>query len=395
MRIAFAKPDYGISGGFEVVLRRVEQELTARGHTIDWLRVTVADLDKAPFGVTVPPTVWERSFEFFGYLKLVEAFRAIDARAYDVLISTQPPSFAVEHPRHLALFSHHHRVFYDLSDVYVAGGFTDPALHERAEAGVRLIDAPGFAAVTHFLAASEVVGERLRVFNGLSANVGVYHAGPGLSEAFAASTDTTRFEYPLCVSRHEFPKRTELFVHALKFLPKVNGVSVGAGGRQPWAQSIDAELSAPGADLDAWGERELWLRTPGPLTPPLAAGESNIRFVGHVTDSELAGLYGNALCVVAPAYLEDYGLTALEAMAFGKPVVVCKDGGGLVEFVEDGITGFVVEPNGRAIAEAVRILHLDPALARKMGDAARAAGVRYSWDRALEEILAGLARVAG
>src|SRR5207245_11240553 len=112
-------------------------------------------------------------------------------------------------------------------------------------------------------------------------------------------------------------------------------------------------------------------------------------------DSELAALYGSALCVVAPAYLEDYGLTALEAMAFGKPVVVCKDGGGLVDFVEDGITGFVVDPNGRALAEAVRTLADDPALARKMGAAAREAGGGYSWGRAAEEILAGLARVAG
>ena len=125
MRIALAKPDYGISGGFEVVLRRIERDLTARGHTIDWLTVDVAALDRAPFGVAVPSPVWEQSFEFFGYLKLVEAFRAVDARHHDILISTQPPSFAVEHPRHLALFSHHHRVFYDLSDVYVAAGFAD------------------------------------------------------------------------------------------------------------------------------------------------------------------------------------------------------------------------------------------------------------------------------
>lgn len=395
MRIAFAKPDYGISGGFEVVLRRIERELTTRGHTIEWLTVNVGSLDRAPFGVAVPSDVWERSFEFFGYLKLVEAFRAVDARHYDVLVSTQPPSLAVEHPRHLALFSHHHRVFYDLSDVYVAAGFADRALHERAEAAVRRVDAPAFAAVTHFCAASEVVADRLNVFNGLSANVSVYHAGPGLSEAMAPEIDSSRFEYPLCVSRHEFPKRTELFVHALKYLRDIEGFSVGGGGRSDWVQSLDAELSDPGKDLDAWGDRDLWLRPPGPLTPPLGPGEGNVRFLGHVSDDELSQLYGRALCVVAPAYLEDYGLTALEAMAFGKPLIVCKDGGGLVEFIDDGITGFVVEPNGRAIADAIRILAADRELARTMGEAAREAAARYTWERAVEEVLAGLARTAG
>ncbi|MEW6471847.1 MAG: glycosyltransferase family 4 protein [Actinomycetota bacterium] len=395
MRIAFAKPDYGISGGFEVVLRRVERDLTMQGHTVHWLTADVAALDRAPFGVPVPPHVWEQSFEFFGYLKLVEAFRAVDAHRYDILISTQPPSFAVEHPRHLALFSHHHRVFYDLSEVYVAAGFADERLHRQAEAAVRRVDTPAFDAVTYFLAASEVVAERLRVFNGLSENVGVYHAGPGLPESLTAAVDTSRFEYPLCVSRHEFPKRTELFVHAMKYLPLTSGVSVGGGGRLPWVQSVDAQLAAPGSNLDSWGDRELWLRTVGTLVPPLPPGESNVRFVGHVTDSELAELYGAALCVVAPAYLEDYGLTALEAMAFGKPVIVCKDGGGLVDFVEDGKTGFVVEPNGRAIAEAIQTLADDPSLAWKMGQAAREAGSRYSWQRAAEEILAGLAKVTG
>ena len=58
-------------------------------------------------------------------------------------------------------------------------------------------------------------------------------------------------------------------------------------------------------------------------------------------------------CAVAPAYLEDYGITAVEAMAYGLPLIVCEDGGGLPWFVEDGVTGFVVEPTGRAIAEAM------------------------------------------
>ena len=395
MRIAFAKPDYGIDGGFEVLLRRVERDLARRGHEIDWLTVDVSQLDNAPFRVAVPPEVWERCPEFFSYLRLVEAFRALDARRYDVLISTQPPSLAVEHPRHLSVFSHHHRVFYDLSDVYMAAGFADRAVHERAEAGVRQVDAPAFAGVTHFLATSEVVAERLRTFNGLDTNVGVFHAGPGLPDALVANTDTSRFDYPLCVSRHEFPKRTELFVHALKFLPEISAVSVGAGGRLPWVQSIDAQLAAASRDLGEWNERDLWLCRPGALTPPLRPDQTTIRFVGHVTESELAELYGGALCVVAPAYLEDYGLTALEAMAFGKPLVVCHDGGGLVHFVDDGVTGFVVEPKGRAIADAIRVLVDDPDLARKLGRNAREAAAAYTWQRTTEEILAGLACVIG
>jgi len=73
----------------------------------------------------------------------------------------------------------------------------------------------------------------------------------------------------------------------------------------------------------------------------------------------------SAVCVVAPAYDEDYGLTAIEAMAAGTPVIVCRDGGGLVELVDHGVTGLVVEPTGAAIATAIRSLTDDPDLAQR------------------------------
>jgi glycosyltransferase involved in cell wall biosynthesis len=394
MNIAIAKPDYGIVGGFEVVLGRIEDDLKSRGHQVDWLTVKVAALSRAPFGVDVPDEIWERCPEFFGYMALTAAFREIDASGHDVLISTQPPSFNIDHKRHLSLFYHHHRVFYDLSDVYVEAGFAERRVHEQTAAAVRRVDSEAMAKVTHYLAASDVVRGRLATFNDRTADVSLYHAGIGLPEDLIPESPSDRFERPLCVSRHEFPKRTELFVHAMKFHPRLTGDVVGTGGRLEWVRSVDAALSAPGLDLDAWTDQDLWLCQPGPLGPVECDG-SNVRFLGHVPIAELADLYRSALCVVAPAYLEDYGLTAIEAMAFGKPVIVCRDGGGLTEFVEDGVTGFVVEPGGRAIAKAVGVLAADPALAREMGAEGRERSREFTWGHASEEFLAGLARVAG
>src|SRR6202007_3037242 len=99
---------------------------------------------------------------------------------------------------------------------------------------------------------------------------------------------------------------------------------------------------------------ELWLTRAVPPTGAAAAAPATgaIRFVGQVDDAELARLYAGAICVVAPAYLEDYGLTVIEAMSAGGPVVVCRDGGGVCLPVVDGVNGFVVEPTGRAIADA-------------------------------------------
>jgi glycosyltransferase involved in cell wall biosynthesis len=136
----------------------------------------------------------------------------------------------------------------------------------------------------------------------------------------------------------------------------------------------------------------VWLERHGPPAGGDAC-RSNIEFREHVSDEELARLYAGALCVVAPAYLEDYGLTAIEAMSFGKPLIVCDDGGGLTTFVEHGKNGLVVAPTGRAIAEAVRRLRDDPVLAADLGANARDTAAAFTWERAMREIDAGIEQV--
>jgi glycosyltransferase involved in cell wall biosynthesis len=394
MRIGIAKPDYRITGGFELVLRQVAAELERRGHDVRWLLVDVGSLPRTPFRTDVPAHAWEAQPEFFRYLALVDAFAQLDTRGHDLVLSTQPPSFALSHPRHLALFSHHLRIYYDLSDVYVAAGLADDvALHEAAQARVRQVDDHYFKRPGWILAASEVVEQRLRSFNHLD-KVGVYHAGVGVPPGASGSHATVKAGgAPLCVSRHEFPKRTELFVHALKLLPDLEGDMVGGGGRLDFVRNLDAKLSQPGADLDHLTPRDLWLCRHDRFAAFPEAPGSNVHFRGFVSDDELGRLYREALCVVAPAYLEDYGLTAIEAMHYGKPIIVCQDGGGLTAFVEDGVNGFVVEPTGAALAKAIRRLADDPELAREMGEAARQTAAHYTWDRAMAEIDGGIERV--
>lgn len=63
----------------------------------------------------------------------------------------------------------------------------------------------------------------------------------------------------------------------------------------------------------------------------------NIEFLGYVPEGEKVQLYQNAVGYIAPQ-VEDFGITAVEAMAAGKPVITCRKGGG-GETVLDGITG--------------------------------------------------------
>jgi starch synthase len=83
------------------------------------------------------------------------------------------------------------------------------------------------------------------------------------------------------------------------------------------------------------------------------------------------------------------GLVVLEAMASGTPVV-CSRIGGLPEIVENGVTGFLVEPGDRAgLHERLSELLGNPVLARRMGTNARERVLeRFTWQACADRCLA-------
>lgn len=83
---------------------------------------------------------------------------------------------------------------------------------------------------------------------------------------------------------------------------------------------------------------------------------SNIEFLGRVEDEKLKELYRNAIAFINPQ-VEDFGLTAIESMASGRPVIAFAEGGAL-ETVKEQVNGlFFYEQSWEAIADAV--LHFD------------------------------------
>jgi glycosyltransferase involved in cell wall biosynthesis len=79
------------------------------------------------------------------------------------------------------------------------------------------------------------------------------------------------------------------------------------------------------------------------LAPP------NAHLLGAVSDDQLRWLYANCSAVVAASH-EDFGLTPLEAAAFGKPSVVLQ-AGGFLDTVVEGVTGVFFEP---AVPDTIR-----------------------------------------
>jgi glycosyltransferase involved in cell wall biosynthesis len=206
--------------------------------------------------------------------------------------------------------------------------------------------------------------------------------------------NTTTYDDVLTVSRHEFTKRTELVVQALA-LGDRHGVLVGDGGRLPFVRSLASKVAVHGCDPADLTARDLWLNMGSYEENEPTIEHKRIRIAGRVADEELDRLYRAALCVVAPAYDEDDGLTVLEAMAHARPVIVCSDGGGLTALVDDGVNGFVVEPDGPGIAAGIARLAGDPGLAHSMGLAALETARARTGVRARNQLLEAVDRVAG
>ena len=119
----------------------------------------------------------------------------------------------------------------------------------------------------------------------------------------------------------------------------------------------------------------------------LAAGATNIAFTGWTDDARLRDLVGRCRAAIYVPEDEDFGMSPVEAMAAGKPVIGVAEGG-LLETVIDGETGLLVPPapGVEALVEAVN--RLDGARALAMREACEARAARFAAPRFLERMKA-------
>jgi glycosyltransferase involved in cell wall biosynthesis len=117
--------------------------------------------------------------------------------------------------------------------------------------------------------------------------------------------------------------------------------------------------------------------------------------VGAVPPTQVGEWYDRAAVVCVPSHREGYGYTAREAMAHGRAVVATAVGG-LVDAVDDGVTGLVVQPGDPpALRAALERLLADGELRDRLGKAARAYAERHLTARAATAALLAAYHQAG
>ena len=136
----------------------------------------------------------------------------------------------------------------------------------------------------------------------------------------------------------------------------------------------------------AWGKLN-WFGEPLVLAGP---GTEHVGpMIGRVTNGgrfNLLGrvanpteLYASLAVYVAPSVCEAFGITVLEAMAHGRPVIV-SEGAGASDLVTEGVDGFVVpRRNPDAIAERLAWFKANPHRIPLMGQRAREKALGYTW----------------
>ncbi|WXG40383.1 MAG: glycosyltransferase family 4 protein [Candidatus Freyarchaeum deiterrae] len=98
-----------------------------------------------------------------------------------------------------------------------------------------------------------------------------------------------------------------------------------------------------------------------------------------IPNLQMPEFYSQCDLYVQPSIIEPFGIAVLEAMACGKPVVGTNVGG-MLDTIDDGTSGYRVEPmNSRELGEKITKLLLDPEKMEEMGKNARERAKKFDW----------------
>lgn len=115
--------------------------------------------------------------------------------------------------------------------------------------------------------------------------------------------------------------------------------------------------------------------------------KENIIIMGYVDDGTLKKCYNVCDIYVSPSMLEGFGLTILEAMAAGKPIIAFNVGA-IPEIVKDGLNGMILDrQNPNELANAMSFFAGNLGLAKKIGNENRKyVSEKFSWNKAARMI---------
>lgn len=117
----------------------------------------------------------------------------------------------------------------------------------------------------------------------------------------------------------------------------------------------------------------------------LSGIENRVRFTGHIGDSELINLYGNALAFVYPSLYEGFGLPVLEAMKCGAPVI-CGNNSSLPEVGGEAAL-YISGSDAAETAAKLSLIYHNSDIRQEMQQKGFARVQNFSWKKCSNEII--------
>ncbi|RSD35077.1 MAG: mannosyltransferase [Methanohalophilus sp.] len=329
MKIAIFHDYFGAIGGGEKVVSTISDLFDA-----DVITTDTDAVDKLGLKGNVISLGSTRKIPPLKQISATRKFYFSDfSEEYDFSIFTGNWSHYAAHTHHPNMWYCYTpvRAFYDLYDNFLQRqNFVKRQLFRAWVYGHRHLDQHSVKDIDNIVTISGNVQRRIKK----------YHKRD--SEIIYPPIDVSMFrceeygDFWLSVNRLYPEKRIDLQIEAFRKMPDEKLVIVGG-----YAKGDHAESYA----------RTLYNDLP-----------ENIKIIGEIKDDELRDLYSRCRGFICTAIDEDFGLTPVEAMASGKPVVAVNEGGFMETVTED--TGLLVDANHRSIKEAVQLISKEPDMYR-------------------------------
>ncbi|MEX2274187.1 MAG: glycosyltransferase family 4 protein [Actinomycetota bacterium] len=331
MRVAVVHPQTPfVRGGAETHTEALVRALGEAGHEAE--EVSVA-------GKWYPASELAHHMAVWRSLDLSES----NGLKIDAVIALKFPSYLIKHERKIVWLIHQHRSAYELWDHPEFADLSRQAEGPRVRDMIWQADRIALGEAKRVFTNARNTADRL--WNALRmGSEPLYHPSP-IAEALLGMAPGDYGDYLVFPSRFEPLKRQSLVIEGMRH--STSGVKLVLVGRGP----DEAMLRKKADDLGV---------------------SDRVRFEVGPPDERLHELFLGALGVYFGPYDEDYGYVTIEGFAASRPVITLTDAGGPLEFVTDGETGLVSEPDPRSIGAAIDRLAADRDLAPRFGAAGNA-----------------------
>lgn len=330
-----------ITGGAEILVSELRGNLERRGFRVD---------------VASVPFKWYPVSEI---VRQALAWRLLDltesnGTPVDLVIPTKFPSFLVRHPRKVTWLFHQHREAYDLYGTSYCS-FRDTPEDNQVRSAIQTMDSAALSECQAIFTISQNVADRLSRFNGLPGTPlypPPHHLGRYRTDSYG--------DFLFYAGRLDRLKRLDLAIDAMKRVG--SGARLLIAGAGPLETALQKQIRGLGV-------------------------EDRVELLGFVGSEDLIDLYARCRAAYYAPLNEDYGYVTVEAFLSRKPVLTATDAGGPLEFVTEGETGVVAEPDPESVAEGIdRLFSLPESRLREMGEAGRARVEDITWDHVIDRL---------